>query len=176
MSRVLLWDTNVWSHLLLGAPEKRAQVQARLRELAAVYPGAGRATSRICIAEALVAARRLADPQAASDAEAALRVEFDNPNLIVVELTDSVAGSGRQVADVAATLRAQALIAAATRRGTQPASADGGKLKLPDAFIAASCLVFAPPAVLLTENTADFMQVAADGSSQPIAGLTVEAL
>ena len=84
MTRVLLWDTNVWSHLLLGIPEKRAQVQARLKELAERYPGATRATSRICIVEALVAARRLTDPQAAQDAEALLQSEFGNANLIVV--------------------------------------------------------------------------------------------
>lgn len=175
MTRVLLWDTNVWSHLLLGTPDKRVKVQARLRELAERYPGATRATSRICIVEALVAARRLTDLTAAQAAEAVLAAEFNNPNLIVIEITDRLAGSDVAVADHAATLRAACLVAAA-QRGGPVAGPDGGKLKLPDAIIAASCLAFSPPAVLLTEDGADFMQTAADGSSDSIAGLTIESL
>ncbi len=174
MTRVLLWDTNIWSHLLLGTPEKQAQVQARLADLALRYPGATRATSRICIAEALVAARRLADPTAALAAEAALSAEFANPNLITVEISDLLPGTGVQVADRAATLRAASLKAA--RRGGPEAGPDGGKLKLPDALIAASCLVFSPAAVLLTENTADFQFTAPDGATATVAGLTVEGL
>lgn len=174
MTRVLLWDTNIWSHLPLGTPEKQAHVQARLAALALCYPGATRATSRICIAEALVAARRLDDPAAALAAEAALSAEFANPSLIVVEISDLLPGTGVQVADQAASLRAEALKAA--RRGGPEAGPDGGKLKLPDALIAASCLVFSPPAVLLTENTGDFQSTAPDGVSTRVAGLTVEGL
>ena len=140
MSRVLLLDTNVWSHLLLGTPEKKGNVQARLHQLRTLYPGAALATSRICIAEALVAARRLVDPQTARQAEAALQAEFGNPNLIVIEITDRVFGRDAQVYDLAASLRGEVLRAAALR-GYQRATADGGKLKLPDAIIAASCLV-----------------------------------
>ena len=175
MTTVLLWDTNVWSHLLLGPPEKQAQVQARLRELAARYPGAVRATSRICVVEALVAARRLTDPTTAVAAEAVLAAEFNNDNLIVVEITDKLAGSDVSVADHAATLRAASLIAA-SQRGGPAAGPDGGKLRLPDAIIAASCLAFSPPAVLWTENVGDFRQSAADGSWSPVAGLIVEGL
>lgn len=175
MTQVLLWDTNVWSHLLLGKPEKRAEVQARLLAIEARHPDASRATSRICIAEALVAARRLADPQAAQVAEAALQAEFTNPNLIVVEITDLVAGSTVQIADLAATLRAEALIAAASRGG-QAAGPDGGKLKLPDAIVAASCFSFSPPAVLVTENTSDFQQVENDGSIKRLRNLIVESI
>ena len=150
-------------------------MQARLKELAERYPGATRATSRICIVEALVAARRLTDPQAAQDAEALLQSEFGNANLIVVEITDTVAGGDIQVADHAATLRAQMLVAAALRGG-QPAGNDGGKLKLPDAIIAASCLAFSPPAVLVTENVSDFRLIAEAGLITTVAGLTVEPL
>ena len=62
MNAVLLLDTNVWSHLILGEASKRQKVQADLDALLQKYPGAARATSRICVAECLVAARRLADP------------------------------------------------------------------------------------------------------------------
>lgn len=175
MSRVLLLDTNVWSHLLLGVPEKRANVQARLRQLASLYPDAVRATSRICVAEALVGARRLADPQSAREAEAAIQVEFDSPNLLIVEITDKVFGSEVQVHDLAASLRGDVLRSAALRDGSL-ARSDGGKLRLPDAIIAASCLAFSPPAVLVTENVGDFRFVGPDGTIATVAGLTVEAL
>lgn len=175
MSRVLLLDTNVWSHLLLGTPGEKVHVQTRLMQLRALYPGASMATSRICIAEALVAARRLADSQAAQQAEAALQAEFGNPNLIIVEITDKVFGGDMQVHDLAATLRGEVLRAAALH-GSQPATADGGKLRLPDAIIAASCMAFSPPAVLVTENMADFRLVSPSGGIATVAGLTVEAL
>ena len=53
MSHVLLLDTNVWSHLILGEENKRQKVQADLDALLLKYPGAARATSRICVADAL---------------------------------------------------------------------------------------------------------------------------
>ena len=167
MSRVLLCDTNVWSHLVLGTPAMRAHVQARLAEVARVHPGCVLATSRLCIAEALVAARRLADADAASSAEAALQVEFRNPNLLVVEVSE-------HVLDRAATLRAQAL-QRARGGGAVEAGADGGKLKLPDAVVVASCLEFDPPAVLVTQNLRDFTFLSAEGLRLPVVdGLLLE--
>jgi predicted nucleic acid-binding protein len=175
MSRVLLFDTNVWSHLLLGTPEKRLSVQARLRQLGELYPGAAQATSRLCIAEALVGARRLVDEEARRQAEGVLRAAFDSPSLIIVEITGLVADGEVQVLDLAASLRAEALRAVALRGGVA-VGADGGKLKLPDAIIAASCLAFSPPAVLVTENVADFRVVSPVGATSTVAGLVVEAL
>ncbi len=165
MSHVLLLDTNVWSHLILGEENKRVKVQADLDALLLKYPGAARATSRICIAECLVAARRLLDPMERTAAEAAFAAEFDNPQLIIVEVSE-------EVADVAATQRAETLrrVAAA---GVIAAGPDGGRLKLPDAIIAASCLDFNPPAILVTENEADFRFVE-DGIQKTVAGLIVE--
>ncbi len=175
MSRVLLLDTNVWSHLLLGAPDMRASVQARLRQLGVLYPDATQATSRICVAEALVGARRLADLQAGQEAEAVLRAAFANPNLITVEITDVLFGSDVKVFDLAASLRGE-MVRAVALRGGSAAGSDGGKLKLPDAIIAASCLAFSPPAVLVTENVGDFRRVSASGEITTVAGLTVESL
>ena len=148
MSHVLLLDTNVWSHLILSDAAKRTKVQADLDALLQKYPGAARATSGICIAECLVAARRIADPIARAAAEAAFQAEFDNPNLMRVDVSPPLL-------DKAATLRAEALRRSTAAGGTA-ASADGGKLKLPDAVIAASCLDFDPPAILVTENVSDF--------------------
>lgn len=150
-------------------------MQARLRQLGAQYPGAAQATSRICVAEALVGARRLVDPQAAQDAEAVLQAAFENPNLIIVEITDVAFGRDVQVLDLAASLRGD-LLRAAALRGGEPAGPDGGKLRLPDAIVAASCLAFSPPAVLVTENVADFRRVGPGGDITTVAGLTVESL
>ena len=165
MTQVLLIDSNVWSHLILGDAPRQAQVRAELHALMQKYPQAARATSGICVAECLVAARRLADPQARAAAEAAFSEAFDDPQLMVVAVTPAVL-------DRAATLRAQALRLAAAA-GSQAASADGGKLKLPDAIIAASCLEFDPPAVLLTENDKDFRYLDT-GQSLTVAALVVE--
>lgn len=148
MSHVLLLDTNVWSHLILSDDAKRTKVQADLVALLQKYPGAARATSGICVAECLVAARRIANPVERAAAEAAFQVEFDSPNLMLVAVSESLL-------DKAATLRAEALRRSAAAGGTA-AGADGGKLKLPDAVIAASCLDFDPPAILVTENVSDF--------------------
>ena len=165
MSQVLLLDTNVWSHLVLGEENKRLKVQADLDALLVKYPGAARATSRVCVAECLVAARRLPDPAERAAAEAAFAAEFDSPQLIIVEMT-------KEVANIAAGLRAEALRRAAVPGGV-PAGPDGGRLKLPDAFIAASCLDFIPPAILATENTGDFVYVE-DGIWKTVAGIVVE--
>lgn len=165
MSHVLLLDTNVWSHLILGEEDKRSKVQADLDGLLLKYPGAARATSRICVAECLVAARRLPDPTQRAAAEAAFNAEFENPQLMIVEVT-------REVADVAATLRADVLRRAAAAGGV-PAGQDGGRLKLPDAFIAASCLDFKPTAILVTENEADFHYIE-NGFQRTVADLVVE--
>ncbi len=165
MSDVLLLDTNVWSHLILSDVGKRQKVQADLDALLRQYPGAARATSRICVAECLVAARRLTDPVERAAAEAAFAAEFANPNLMIVEISASVA-------DKAATLRAEA-VRRAVVNGGMPAGENGGKLKLPDAMIAASCLDFDPPAILVTENVGDFV-FTENGVQKTIAEIIVE--
>jgi predicted nucleic acid-binding protein len=165
MSHVLLLDTNVWSHLILSDDAKRTKVQADLDALLQKYPGAARATSGICVAECMVAARRIADPTARAAAEAAFQAEFDNSNLMVVDVSPSLL-------DKAASLRAEALRRSAAAGGT-PAGADGGKLKLPDAVIAASCLDFDPPAILITENVSDFRYLEG-GLDCTVADLVVE--
>lgn len=165
MSAVLLLDTNVWSHLVLGTPEKSGVVKAQLAALRLKYPGSAMAVSSICIAECMVAARRLPDLQDRVAAEAAFQVEFSAVNLIVVDVT-------RALLDKAATLRAEALRIAAAAGGV-PAGVDGGKLKLPDAIIAATCLDFDPVAVLVTENVRDF-QYLDDGGVKTFGSLIVE--
>ena len=165
MSHVLLLDTNVWSHLILSDDAKRSKVQADLDALLQKYPSAARATSGICVAECLVAARRNADPSARAAAEAAFLAEFANPNLMVVDVSPSLL-------DKAATLRAEALRRSVAAGGT-PASTYGGKLKLPDAVIAASCLDFDPPAILVTENVSDF-RFLKGGHACTVADLVVE--
>jgi predicted nucleic acid-binding protein len=165
MSDVLLLDTNVWSHLMLGEASKREKVQTDLDALLLKYPGAARATSRVCVVECLVAARRLSDPVERAAAEATFNAEFTNPQLMIVEMTELVA-------DRAATLRAEALRRAIASGGV-PAGADGGKLKLPDAMIAASCLDFDPPAILVTENVGDFVYLEL-GAQKTVADIVVE--
>ena len=165
MTQVLLIDSNVWSHLVLGDAARQAKVRGDLEALTQKYSQAARATSSICVAECLVAARRLTDPQARAAAEVAFGEVFGDPLLMVVEVNDAVL-------DRAATLRAEALRLAASV-GSQTASAGGGKLKLPDAIIAASCLEFDPPAVLLTENDKDFRYLE-NGQNLTVAGLIVE--
>lgn len=165
MSHVLLLDTNVWSHLILSDDAKRIKVQADLDALLLKYPDAARATSGICVAECLVAARRIVNPINRVAAEAAFQAEFDNPNLMVV-------GVSQSLLDKAATLRAEALRRSAAAGGTA-AGADGGKLKLPDAVIAASCLDFDPPAILVTENIADFRYFEG-GDFSTVANLVVD--
>lgn len=165
MAQVLLIDSNVWSHLVLGDAAKQAKVRADLQALVQKYPLAARATSGMCVAECMVGARRLTNPASVVAAEAQFNEMFGDPLLMVVEVSDVVL-------DRAATLRAQALHRAATAGGP-PAGENGGKLKLPDAVIAASCLDFDPPAVLVTENDADFRYLE-NGQSLTVAGLVVE--
>lgn len=165
MSHVLLLDSNVWSHLILGDAAKREKVKAQLAALRMEYPGAVKATSAICVAECLVAVRRLADKASSLQFEALLQTEFSSPDLIVVEVT-------RQVLDSAASLRAMRLRVAG-QKGSQSAGPDGGKLLLPDAIIAASCLDFKPAAILVTENALDF-HYEENGIQKIVAGLVVE--
>lgn len=165
MSHVLLLDTNVWSHLTLGDEPKKTRIRADLAALLDKYPGASRATSAICVAECLVAARRLPEPAEAERAEALFQEAFAAEDLCVVAVDGAVL-------DRAATLRAESLLRARLAGGPE-AGADGGKLKLPDAVVAASCLVFDPPAVLVTENDRDFRFTDALGQ-QSVAGLIVE--
>jgi predicted nucleic acid-binding protein len=166
MSAVLLLDSNIWSHLVLSNVAKRTAVQQALAALHAQYPGAAVATSALCVAECLVAARRLPDAAERAAAEAAFQRFFDDPSVIVVDVS-------QPLLDRAATLRAQALRQTALAQG-QPAGPDGGKLRLPDAVVAATCLEFVPPAVLVTENIRDFTLLDAQGQPQAVAGLVVE--
>ena len=165
MTPVLLLDTNVWSHLVLSELAMREKVAAQLAALRLRYPDAALATSAICVAECLVAARRLPDAADVSQFEAIFKAQFNQPDLMVVPVND-------QVLDRAATLRANRL-KLASNRGSQMAKADGGKLLLPDAIIAASCLEFSPSAILVTENVADFCYLE-DGISKTIADMIVE--
>ena len=167
MSHVLLLDTNVWSHLVLGDAAKSGTVKAQLAALRLKYPGAAMATSGICVAECMVAARRLPDMEERALAEAAFQLEFSKASLMVVDVTPPIL-------DMAANMRAEALRRAAAA-GSTAAGANGGKLKLPDAVIAATCMDFAPVAILVTENIADFQFVEA-GVTKTVSGLTIEAV
>lgn len=143
----------------------REKVSAQLVALRLKYPGAVIATSGVCVAECLVAVRRLPEASAAQEFEALFQARFADPGVVVVAVT-------AQVLDRAASLRANRLKLAALR-GSQSASPKGGKLLLPDAIIAASCLEFDPPAILVTENDADFLYVE-DGVEKTVANLVVE--
>jgi len=164
---VLLLDSNVWSHLVLSELTLREKVAAQLASLRLSYPGAALATSALCVAECLVAARRLSDAADVNRFETIFKAQFNQPDLMVVPVND-------QVLDHAAALRATRLKLAASR-GSQMAGADGGKLLLPDAIIAASCLEFIPSAILVTENVADFCYLE-DGVSKTIADITVASI
>lgn len=165
MGHVLLLDSNVWSHLILSDIPKREKLLSQLVELRQKYPGAVIATSGICVAECLVAARRLADVSEALQVEAMFKSQFEAPGVVVVPVNE-------QVLDRASSLRAQRLKLAASR-GSQSAGMKGGRLQLPDAIVAASCLDFKPTAVLVTENVADFRYIE-DGIQRTVAGLIVE--
>lgn len=165
MSHVLLLDSNVWSHLILGDLPMRKKVAAQLAALRQKYPGAVIATSGICVAECLVAVRRLPDAGAAQQFEALFQAQFAAPGVTIVAVT-------AQVLDRAAQLRANRLKLAALQ-GSQPAGPNGGKLLLPDAIIAASCLDFQPPAILVTENEADFIY-SEGGAQKTVADLVIE--
>lgn len=164
-SATLLLDANVWSHLVLSELPMREKVAAQLAALRLKYPDAAIATSAICVAECLVAARRLPDAADASRFEAVFKARFNQPGVLVVPVSE-------QVLDQAAILRANRLKLAASR-GSQMAGAKGGKLLLPDAIIAASCLAFNPSAVLVTENDGDFRYLE-DGVEKTVADLVLE--
>lgn len=165
MSHVLLLDSNVWSHLILGDLPMREKVSAQLVALRLKYPGAVIATSGVCVAECLVAVRRLPEASAAQEFETLFQAQFADPGVVIVAVT-------AQVLDRAASLRANRLKLAALR-GSQSASPKGGKLLLPDAIIAASCLEFNPPAILVTENDADFLYFE-EGIQKTVAELVIE--
>jgi predicted nucleic acid-binding protein len=176
MPAVLLFDTNIWSDLLLGDEAEQQRVRQRLVALRATYGDFVRATSRICVVEALVAARIAPTAHQRDADEALLQSELEHPALIVVELTDKIFGETVAVGDRAASLRAEMV---RRTRALAPASgitADGGKLKLPDAIIAASCLHFSPPAVLFTKNRKDFEVTDGRGGRVALTGLVVEPL
>lgn len=162
---MLLLDSNIFSHLILGSPGKRAAVQAGLARLLTAYPGAVRATSGLCVAECLVAARSLDGAAARAAAESAFAALFNAPDLQVVAIS-------AEVLDKAASLRADTLRRAAAP-GQQPAAPHSGRLKMPDAIVAASCLAFEPAAVLVTENDGDFTWVDAGGTLVKVGGLEV---
>ncbi len=161
----LLIDSNVWSHLVLGDATKQEKIRADLALLLQKYPAATRALSEISVAECLVAARRLAQPGERSQYEAAFAQIFSNNQLVPIPVSTAVLNN-------AASLRAD-LLRLSALAGGPPASADGGKLKLIDAIIAASCLEFDAPAVLVTENDKDFRYLEA-GITKTVAGLIVE--
>lgn len=167
MSHVLLLDTNVWSHLVLSDEKKSSTVTAQLVALRVKYPGAVVATSGICVAECMVAARRLTDADSQATAEAEFKLEFNRPSVSVVDVTP-------QILDTAASMRAEVLQRSAAAGGI-PAGPDGGKLKLPDAIIAATCLHFSPAAILVTENLRDFQYVEG-GVVKTVSGLVLEAV
>lgn len=167
MSHVLLLDTNVWSHLVLGDAAKSGSVKAQLAALRLKYPGAAMATSGICVAECMVAARRLPSLAERTLAESAFQLEFNNASLMVIDVSPAIL-------DMAASMRAEALRRAIAAGGVA-AGVDGGKLKLPDAIIAATCMDFDPVAILVTENIGDF-QFLENGVSKTVSGLTVEAV
>lgn len=167
MTALLLFDSNVWSHLVLKRTTQDAKVQTDIDALLLKYQLSSRCTSRICVAEALVGARRLLDGQQRMQLEAALMEEFENAQLLIVDVVASIL-------DRAATLRAESLRRAASKRDVIPAGADGGKLKLPDAIIAATCLEFDPPAILVTENDKDFRYIDDQGVSCTVGNLIIE--
>jgi predicted nucleic acid-binding protein len=151
--------------LILGDLPMREKVTAQLVALRLKYPGAVIATSGVCVAECLVAVRRLLETSAAQEFETLFQAQFADPGVVIVAVS-------AQVLDRAASLRAHRLKLAA-RRGSQMAGADGGKLLLPDAIIAASCLAFNSPAILVTENVADFLYVE-EGIQKTVAELVIE--
>lgn len=166
MTQVLLLDTNVWIHLISDNPAKRAKVKSDLAALRTKYPGAGMATSAICEAECSVGAMRLNTPEARDAAKVELDKLMSMSGLMIVEVS-------RPLLARAAQLRAEVLRRADAQPGAQPAGADGGRLKLPDAIVAASCLEFQPSAILVTENVRDFRFVE-NGVLKNVSGLVLE--
>ena len=176
MPAVLLFDTNIWSDLLLGNADEQQRVRQRLGVLRGNYGDFALATSRLCIVEALVAARLASTEEGRARDEKRLWSEFRHPGLVVVELTDKVFGESVDIGDRAASLRAEMIRRTKALAPTSGITADGGKLKLPDAIVAASCLHFSPPAVLFTKNRKDFEVADGRGGRVALAGLVVEPL
>jgi hypothetical protein len=167
MSEVLLLDTNVWSHLVLSDLAKRQSVPNGFASIAPEVPRCQSGHQRPVRGRVL--GGRPPAPQTRPSANGPKMRSgffFEDPHVIVVEVTAAVL-------DTAAALRAEALRRAAAVGGT-PAGTDGGKLKLPDAVVAASCLDFDPPAVLVTENTRDFCYTSTQGQIQSVANLVIE--
>jgi predicted nucleic acid-binding protein len=162
MTQVLLFDTNAWSHLVMADKTNSQRVQEQLKALQAKYPQSTIATSRICVTECLVGARSWQDADKRVKSEEQYLLFFNAASLTVVEVS-------AHILDVAASLRAESLLRAKVTTTT-----NGGKLKLPDAIIAASCLEFDPPAILVTENNKDFRYL--DNQNEPctVGHLTIE--
>lgn len=162
MTQVLLFDTNVWSHLVMADKANSQRVQEQLKLLQIKYPQATIATSRLCVAECLVGARSWPDAEKRNQAEEQYQHSFSDVRLYLVEVS-------AQILDNAASLRADSL-----RRAKVAATVNGGKLKLPDAIIAATCLEFDPPAILVTENDKDFRYLDDQGVSCTVGNLIIE--
>ena len=105
-----------------------------------------------------------------------LWAEFGQPGLVVVEVTDKVFGKTVDIGDHAASLRAEMIRRTKVLAPASGITANGGRLKLPDAIVAASCLHFSPPAVLFTKNRKDFEVADGKGGRVTLAGLVVEPL
>lgn len=176
MPAVLLFDTNIWSDLLLGDQAEQQRVRQRIVALRDTYGDFTLATSRLCVVEALVAARLSQAEEERTHDEQCLWSEFRRPGLVVVELTDKVFGETIEIGDRAASLRAEMIRRTRVLAPASGITANGGKLKLPDAIVAASCLHFSPPAVLFTKNRKDFEVADGNGGRVALAGLVVEPL
>jgi predicted nucleic acid-binding protein len=164
MTQVLLFDTNVWSHLVMADKTNSERVQEQLKQLQSKYPLATIATSRLCVAECLVGARSWPDADKRSNSEEQYQRSFGDASLHLVEVN-------AKVLDKAASLRADSL-----RRAKVATTTNGGKLKLPDAIIAATCLEFDPPAILVTENDKDFRYLDGQGVSCTVGQLIIESI
>ena len=176
MPAVLLFDTNIWSDLLLGDETEQLRVRQRIAALRNTYGDFALATSRLCIVESLVAARlALTEEERTRDVQR-LWTEFGQPGLVVVEVTDKVFGETVDIGDRAASLRAEMIRRTRVLAPASGITANGGRLKLPDAIVAASCLHFSPPAVLFTKNRKDFEVADGKGGRVTLAGLVVEPL
>ena len=176
MPAVLLFDTNIWSDLLLGDEAEQQRVRQRLGVLRTSYGDFARATSRICVLEALVAARLAPAGEDRDRDEKRLWSEFARPGLVVVELTDKVFRETVDIGDRAASLRAEMIRRTRALVQASGITANGGRLKLPDAIVAASCSHFSPPAVLFTKNRKDFEVADGRGGRVVLGGLVVEPL
>jgi predicted nucleic acid-binding protein len=164
MTQVLLFDTNIWSHLVMADKTNSQRVQEQLSQLHSKYPQATIATSRLCVAECLVGARSWPDADKRNQAEEQYQRAFSDASLHLVEVS-------AQILDHAASLRADSV-----RRAKVVTTANGGKLKLPDAIVAATCLAFDPPAIFVTENDKDFRYSDGQGTFYTVSDLIIESV